>query len=272
MGWNIFKKNKGISLIEILIVLVLMSFLIAALYRTFIGQQKVYAVQEQVVDTQQNVRIAMDRMTREVRMAGFGNLTDVLNLTGGVNGFTSVITPGANQITIIGAFKQIRRNNGEPIVVSSASGRQVVLNYTTDEFDGTAHRYISIGGIESNTVQSRSGATLTLDKALTQTHPPGSPVYKIQAITYSLGTSSGKQVLRRNENTGGGAQPLVENIETLQFEYFDASGNVTSNPDNIQMVKVTVTARTDMADPQLSGDGYRRRGLTSNIKVRNVGL
>jgi len=271
MGWNIFKKDRGVSLMETLIVLVMMSFLIAAAYRTFIGQQKVYTLQEQVADAQQSVRVAMDRMTREIRMAGFGAFSNVL--TGeGVNGFTSVITPGPDRITIVGAFKPIRRSNGEPIVVSSVSENQVTLRNATNEFDRTDHQYISIGGTESNTVASRSGAKLTLHTALTQTHSPGSPVYKIQAITYSLGTSSGKQVLQRNENTGGGAQPMTEDIEMLRFQYFDGSGNITDTPALIRMVRVNVISRTTMADPQLSGDGYRRRTLTSNIKVRNLGL
>lgn len=272
---NYLRKNSGFTLIELLIVLVLSSILLAGSYRTFIAQQKVYTVQDQVADTQQNVRVAIDKMTREIRMAGYGNINYVLGLSGGVNGFTSVITiiPGPNQITIVGAFKQIRRSNGEPIVVSSVSGNQVTLDYATDEFDGTAHRYISIGGIESNTVQSRSGATLTLATALTQTHSPGSPVYKIQAITYNLDTSDGKQVLRRNENTGGGAQSLAENIENLQFAYYDKDGIVTATPADIRMIKVTVLAKTDRSDPDFKGgDGFRRRELASFVKVRNMGL
>lgn len=267
------RKNSGFTLIELLIVLVLSSILLAGSYRTFIAQQKAYTVQDQVADTQQNVRVAIDKMTREIRMAGYGNINYVLGL--GVNGFTSVITiiPGPNQITIVGAFKQIRRSNGEPIVVSSVSGNQVILDYATDEFDGTAHRYISIGGIESNTVQSRSGAILTLATALTQTHSPGSPVYKIQAITYDLGTSYGKSVLRRNENTGGGAQSLAENIENLQFAYYDKDGIVTATPADIRMIKVTVLAKTDRSDPDFKGgDGFRRRELASFVKVRNMGL
>jgi hypothetical protein len=66
---------------------------------------------------------------------------------------------------------------------------------------------------------------------------------------------------------------VADNIEGLEFTYLDASGNVTSNPQDIRMVKVAVIAKTNMSDPQLKGgDGYRRRTLSSNIKVRNMGL
>jgi len=88
-------------------------------------------------------------------MAGFGNVGDVLSLANGVNNFTQVVTAeGNNKITIVGAFKQIRRDNGTPILISSISGNQITLNYATDNFDGAAHKFISIGGVKAITVSS----------------------------------------------------------------------------------------------------------------------
>jgi len=66
---------------------------------------------------------------------------------------------------------------------------------------------------------------------------------------------------------------VAENIESLQFTYLDKNGNVTANPPDIRMVKVAVTAKTNRFDSDYKGgDGYRRRILSSNIKVRNMGL
>jgi len=77
MGFNmneILKKDKGITLIELLVALVISGLLLAAVYRTFINQQKTFVVQGQVVDMQQNMRVAINRMMTEIRMAGFGNV------------------------------------------------------------------------------------------------------------------------------------------------------------------------------------------------------
>jgi type IV pilus assembly protein PilW len=269
----IFWHSKGVTLIELLIALVISGILIAALYRIFISQQKTYTVQEQVVDMQQNVRVAITKMMKEIRMTGFGNITELLNLPGGVNGFTQAISPESNRITIVGGFKQIRRDNGDPIEIASANGNQITLNYATDDFDGLAHRFISIGGMESNSVQSRAGAKIILENPLKLNHPVGTPIFKIQAVTYDIGVSGGKAVLRRNENTGGGRQPMAENIETVQFVYFDGDGNPTMNPIAIRMIRVTVTAKTNMTDPEFKGgDGYRRRTVASNVQLRNMGL
>ena len=71
---------------------------------------------------------------------------------------------------------------------------------------------------------------------------------------------------------GGGAQPVADNIESLQFTYFDANGNPTANPPDIRMIQVTVVAMSDQADKDLAktGDGLRRRTVRTNLQLRNL--
>jgi hypothetical protein len=229
---------------------------------------------------QQNARQGINRMMSEIRMAGFGNVEHVLGLPPGadgitgVNGSTQAITPGASTITIVGGFKQVRRDNGNPITVDSATGDTVTLDYTPqdNEFNTPAKRFISIGGVESNKFQI-NGKVLTLDSNLKLNHAKGTPIFKIQAITYTKEVSDdGKPVLYRNENTGGNRQPLADNIENIQFDYLDAQGNPTANPANIRMVRATVTATTAISD-----DEYKnrktippKRTIASNIYLRNM--
>ena len=265
MDGSVFKKKNGVTLIELLIALVLSSILIAALYRLFISQQKTYTIQDQVADMQQNIRVAIDQMTREIRMAGYGG--DILAVFGTINGFTNIITPANNSITIlladqVGVIKQNATKDASQVRVTNAS------TFNTDR-----KKYLCLNGLNNYLIQSISTDTMTLTTSLTEDHLINEPVYLVKAITYSLGLSGGKIALRRNENTGGGAQPLAENVESLQFTYFDANANVTSNPPDIRMVKVEGTSKTNRSDPELlGGDGFRRRTLTSHIKIRNMGL
>jgi len=203
------RKNDGLTLIELLIALAVSSFVMAGLYRTLIGQQKTYTVQEQVVDAQQNVRVAVDRMTREIRMAGYRK--DLLATAGQISTFTNIITPVNNA-------NHIEKGDDQITVIIA-------------------------------------------DKA----------------ISYSLqwdDADRDKPVLVRSEN-GGPGEVLADNVENLQFKYTLRDGTVTDspgNPDNIRMVTINVTARTNIKDPQLSGDGYRRRELSSYTIVRNMEL
>ena len=97
-------------------------------------------------------------------------------------------------------------------------------------------------------------------------------VYAIRGISYQIANdASGRPILRRDENIGGGFQPVADNIEAIEFRNPD--GSIPLNPSSASM-QVTVTARTDRPDPELqkAGDGYRRRQFTSIILQRNRGL
>jgi prepilin-type N-terminal cleavage/methylation domain-containing protein len=275
----IFKKEKGLTLIELLVAFVISGLLIAGLYRTFIGQQKTYTVQEQVIDMQQNVRAAVNRMMSEIRMAGFGNVSMVLPVTYTTGTFNNVLnlnTPTAGSLTIVSAD-----GGTSTLTVEGGIGQnQVIVSTLTDGqgnalFDTGNRKYISIGGVESHTITSIDSGTktITLNGPLGFCHPVGTPAYTVRALSYQVATVNGIPTLLRNENMGDGVQPQGDSIENLQFTYLDADGNVTANPLDIRIITVSLTARTERQDPDLeNGDGYRRRQIVSNIHLRNMGL
>ena len=63
--------EKGFTLIELLVGLLVTSLMATAIYAAYYVQQESFATQEQVVELQQNLRAAMDVMSREIRMAGY---------------------------------------------------------------------------------------------------------------------------------------------------------------------------------------------------------
>jgi len=58
-------------------------------------------------------------------------------------------------------------------------------------------------------------------------------------------------------------QPIAEKIESFNFSYTNNSSGSTDT------VSVTIVARSDEADPNYTGDGYRRATITTSIKLRN---
>ena len=125
--------------------------------------------------------------------------------------------------------------------------------------------------------------------------PPGNdPNEKIRyALTNDAdgdGIADGSPCNLGREIWGGGLQPVAENIDALNFVYFDASGvTPPATLADIRSIQITLVARTGRGDPGYTnntayrnkqgavictapGDNFRRKSLTCEIRCRNLGL
>ncbi len=64
-------NQQGFTLIEMLIAVAMTLLVLSGVYEVFNSQQNAYNIQDQVAEMQQNARVAMDIMTREIKMAGY---------------------------------------------------------------------------------------------------------------------------------------------------------------------------------------------------------
>ena len=247
--------------------------ILAALTSTFIIQRKTYAVQEQTVEMVQTARAAMDMMSREIRMAGYGAPTSnlstwidwVLSPTPTINANPTIEEGGSDPdiIHIVGCFDSARASLS---AIASSGTTSLTLQNAAEagEFNTNKKKLISIDGLENAIITGISGNTLTIDTNLAITANQGlrkdyavdSPIYIVKVIGYSIVEEDNTLILKRNENTGGGRQPLAENIEDLQISQ---SGN---------SINVSLTARTTKPAPD--NGGYRTYTLTSFITPRNL--
>ena len=289
------RGERGLTIIELLLALVLSSIIIFVLYKTFIRQHKTYAVQEQVFDIQQNVRAMMARMVREIRMAGFGRIAgehvpgvgyisrilpvQFRNTNGTVINYPNVLNrdqPSAGWLTIVTAVNSATLSAH---LIGSSSRYEITVDRVSYEpnraiFDEDNKRYISIDGVESNvitdireeTVDGKTRYSLTLQHPLEYNHRPNALVYPITAVSFQI---------QGREEAGESRQPIAENIRELTFEYFTTNGEATVNDQDIRMVRVSVTAETILGDPDFKDNirdnlGYRTRQMASNIQIRNL--
>ncbi|MFC1863124.1 prepilin-type N-terminal cleavage/methylation domain-containing protein [Thermodesulfobacteriota bacterium] len=65
------KSDKGFTLVELLIAMVITVIVMSAVYSVYYSQQKSYRTQQQVAMMQQNLRGAMIMLTKDIRMAGY---------------------------------------------------------------------------------------------------------------------------------------------------------------------------------------------------------
>jgi prepilin-type N-terminal cleavage/methylation domain-containing protein len=295
------KQNKGVTLIELLIALVLSAILIAGIYRVFIHQHKSYATQEQVADMQQNVRVAINRMIREIRMAGFGGKNenvngnnDIISVFGNVNGFTNIINAENNvvearlthdRIAVVSAHDQIAtlQNN------AAAGSNSFRVNFTkSTRFDKPWRKYICLNGRNNYAIIPTNTDTLTLEggATLNENHSAGEPIFIIRAIRYGLRVDgNGIPVLFRDlyPNTSDTQRDTIaEYVEDLRFRYVlvDTPPNTPwenllanpAKPQDIRGVMIRVQTRTRLSDPELKdgSGGFRRRTLNTYVDLRNL--
>ena len=180
-GKQLLSNRKGLTIVELMVALVLSFILIGAVYRTFTSQQKAYTVQDQVAEAQQNARMAMNMLVRDIRMAGYG-MPDT-GVTINKVAYSNAIKIKKNDkyggvvqefdsVTIVGAF-------GAPsgyLNRTISPGSTEVFLRSSDEasnFDTGGRQYIFIGGIDKLTVAGVSGNKLELSGEITVRYPTG---------------------------------------------------------------------------------------------------
>jgi len=68
-------NKQGFTLVELLVALAISGVVMAGIYSVYYSQQKSYITQDQVAAMQQNLRVAIYFMEREIRMAGYDPTT-----------------------------------------------------------------------------------------------------------------------------------------------------------------------------------------------------
>ena len=76
MNINLIGRQRGFTLVEIMVALVISLFLVAGLIQILISSRQVYRVQDGLARVQENGRFGMDFITRSVREAGYAAISD----------------------------------------------------------------------------------------------------------------------------------------------------------------------------------------------------
>lgn len=171
--------QKGFTLVELMVALVLSFILIGAIYRGFTSQHKAYTIQDQVAEAQQNARMAMNILLRDIRMAGHGMPDGGIEIGGTTySNAIKIVKAGKHKgvdqffdtITLVGAF-------GAPSgylnqTLSAGSTELYLRSYNeADDFEGGDKGYIFIGGIDKLTVDAVSGKKILLNEKTTVRYP-----------------------------------------------------------------------------------------------------
>jgi type IV pilus assembly protein PilW len=225
-AWSASDADRGFSLIELMIAVAIFSIISLAGFTVLSSGARNAAMNDETVKIMQNVRMAMDLVARDIRMAGYGNPPTPSAVPLTANNCTFMLNPtnsstGPDSISLITIDQVVGRLTAD---VSGATPTQITLDSVT----GLAvNDVISIDGIFTSTVNGiNTGAntvTLASPGILTPVTFNGAPntgtqVVRLTCVNYSVDTT--KNQLLRN------GVPVADDIEDLQLAYgVDANGD-----------------------------------------------
>jgi prepilin-type N-terminal cleavage/methylation domain-containing protein len=184
---RLLREERGFTLPEMLVTMVMMVIVLFALYSIFDMSLRVFSFGNDKTEAVENARLGLEKMEREIRAAYPYDK---------INGTTTLLSSWtANQITF----------------GNDLNGSRVV---------------------DSNEV-----------------------------ITYRR--NAGTPTILEREN-GGSAQPVVEHVDGLTFEYLDKYGATATSESNVTVVHITLMIKVDSGP-----GGPATQTLTTDVALRN---
>ena len=269
---------RGFTLIEILIALSTFLIVLFAVYTSFESSQATYAAGEQRADIQQSARIAIEMMSADLRLAGYGFPTGA--------GAITVASP-----TDISFWADL--NNASTVIVADVGAGNITLSVQSAAgiqagniihlINGTVSEQRTVAAVNTGV----NPHTITLTAATTNAYPWGSQVGRPRLVRYcwhdnpnldgfappaACGALAANTIYK-DEGDGGGLQPVanIQNFQVgaanflTQMQYFDANNNATATPANIRRITITVGVQSPPG-------AWRQQAFTmiSDIRARNL--
>ena len=252
------RNDRGFTLIETMVAVVISMMLIAAASVTYVVQNRSYSAQENVTEMNTQVKVAHDLIKRTIKGAAFSFTWDMsTEIPATLFGSNSVIVPNdstsaPDAITLLTA-----RRIGElwPTGITAASnadcdgldpadarvgmeagGADIILDDPL--VAPNANSFLLLGGIEFATVSTFAGTGVTFTTTTGQDHQledttgdgfcdRGRPVYLLQDTTFCVDATGNLHKIDLGvvlpACTGSAPGPfnqiIAENIEDLQFSY-----------------------------------------------------
>ena len=278
------RSRRGMTLVELLLVMAILSVVTLALMSLYIPTYQSTVAQTQVSDVQDNLRLALKVMTRDILHAGFLVPQDPITSYSDTaftirsrivgNDFARVASavphptiPNKIRITVSEDDMEDNFQVGsrvrifEPINANEVTEQPVNVGVTDQD------RAYPVDAVGTNTIDIDTSNNPSLDAAdimsetvmlavRDQNQPP------LQTIQYTLNNES----LERRVN--GNLQILARNVDMNTANSFFDCDHLNSE-GRVEIVDIKLTGKTRaLKDDAVSGE--KTRSVSTSVKLRNV--
>ncbi len=234
-------NRKGITLIELLVAMAITGVVATAVFAVYFSQNRTYMVQEQVVDAQQDLRIAFKHLARDLRMAGLQD--PFLSSAAGFQPASTSATTVSFTLDRSGGQGDGVDNDGDGAI--DEADEAMFSDGDTNDADESITYVFSAGNLVRNNGSSARVLAANIDK--------GEFLYHLDDGTQTTAPASHQlDDIRMVEVT------VLARTDQLDAGYADTRTYTFPSGD-------TYTPTTDVIN-------YRRRMLTTTVRCRNMGL
>ncbi len=254
--------NKGYTLIELLVAMLISLLVTLSVTKYFIAEHHIYSVQEARAEMVQTIRGAMNLLSRELVLTGYG------------------IPPHMGQISEFGKdeieFMTNLRDVKATLSVNTAEGD---TNLNIREGNGRSFGLKDKIIICNNSnfdicekhILSEDGKTdsLKIGDGLGFTFPAGSTVNLINTISYRYNPSK-NEVQRKIDR--GNWEPVAENVadDGFSLSYRNKNNDTPLISSDIHEIDISMTIESFRRDNTFQvNNGYRTRSANTTVMLRN---
>ena len=239
--------RKGSSLIEVLTALLIFSIVLTAAFATFTFQKQSYTTQTRVAEMQQNMRVAVGTLLRDIRMGGYGVDSDISVSASVVGGSGTLVMRGfqgadggstaPDGIYILYAYdmdntvpalqptltnSSVTAGDSPVVTVTPGTGTRFSSGDVVLLHDGTRADLYQVASSDNGSV---TFGTFNAGNHSGSIYDVGSKVSRARFVRYFIDdtTNPVHPILMVTRLPGSVSQPVADDIEDLQFVYGLAS-------------------------------------------------
>lgn len=254
--------NKGYTLIELLVAMFISLLVTLSVTKFFITEHHIYSVQEARAEMVQTIRGAMNLLSHELALTGYG----IPPQMGRISKFRGDEIEFMTNLRDIKATTSDYTAAGETILnLKEGNGRSfgqkdIVLICNNSKFDICEEHELSEDG-KTDYLKTEGGTSSAF--------PAGSTVNLINTISYRYYLSK-KEVQRKIDR--GNWEPVAENIavDGFSLSYRDKNNNAPLLSSDIHEIDISLIVESFRRD-NMFGDnnGYRTKSSKTTVTLRN---
>lgn len=254
--------RRGFTLVELMAVAILGSFMVMAAYQVLITNQRAYTIQGSKVQAQQNTRAAMEILFGELREVSAGG-ADIVDF-----GAQKLTVRAMRKVGVVCENNPMTFGTTPTLLVRQVAdlfevGDSVFVFADNDEYKTSDDTWIE-GVVTANMAPALCEGTYDAQLMsfggqaaafVADTVREGAPIRSFTQYTYSLDEYGGAPFLGRAEAEGDWV-PLVGPINGpdgqpgLEFTYLDEGGEETTERNEVRRIVVKVRSFSAARDQQ----------------------